>query len=167
VAQVSYRDQTFIDKDLDEIFPRIGILYQQWDIARLPARLAQATTLDDMQKAEIVSLYQAELDSLKSQRGYLAEDIIILTPQTANLDELLKMFKKEHHHSDDEVRFCVAGEGVFTVKSPAGDFADILMKPGDLIVVPAGVRHWFGLTETQQIIAARVFKTTSGWKAIY
>ncbi|MGX1451877.1 cupin superfamily acireductone dioxygenase involved in methionine salvage, partial [Cytobacillus horneckiae] len=29
-----------------------------------------------------------------------------------NLDELLKNFQREHHHTDDEVRFIVSGHGV-------------------------------------------------------
>jgi cupin superfamily acireductone dioxygenase involved in methionine salvage len=42
---------------------------------------------------------------------YQSQDVISLSDTTPNLDELLKNFQREHHHTDDEVRFIVSGHG--------------------------------------------------------
>ena len=118
-----------------------------------------------MQKA-IIQAYEKELKELKEKKGYVTEDIVVLSEKTPNLEELLEKFKKEHHHIDDEVRFVVDGSGVFPIKIN-GEIVDVYVEEGDLIVVPAGARHWFELDENRKIKCIRVFKTPEGWEAIY
>ena len=86
-----------------------------------------------------------------------------------NLDEICKKFDKEHHHSEDEVRFTVNGEGVFEIadQSNEGEMYKFTAQKGDLIVVPAKRRHLFYLTEKKHIQCIRLFKTKEGWEAIY
>lgn len=89
-----------------------------------------------------------------------------MSDKTPNLEALLEKFKKEHHHVDDEVRFVVDGSGVFPLKLD-GEVVEVWVEAGDLIVVPAGTRHWFELDENRKIKCIRVFKTPAGWEAIY
>ncbi|MCY9218954.1 cupin domain-containing protein, partial [Bacillus haynesii] len=83
------------------------------------------------------------------------------------LDELLKNFKQEHHHTDDEVRFIVSGHGIFAIEGKEGTFFDVLLNPGDLISVPENTRHYFTLQEDRKVVAVRIFVTTEGWVPIY
>ena len=77
---------------------------------------------------------------------------------------LRQKFLSEHTHSEDEVRFFVAGSGQFTLH--LGDKVyDILCEQGDLIGVPDGTRHWFDMSEQPHFVAIRLFNNPAGWVA--
>lgn len=116
---------------------------------------------------EIIAHFQEPLAAIKAQHGYLSEDIVSMTAETPNLDQLLAKFEAVHHHSDDEVRVVLSGEGIFGIVPEEGPPFEIHVETGDLIIVPAFTRHWFTLKESRRIVALRIFKTPAGWTAIY
>lgn len=144
-----------------------GVIYERWDISKLPAHLREKYDLNDEEKAEVIQVFRSEIDDLSRKRGYVTEDVISLSPTTPNLDQLLESFKAEHHHTDDEVRFIVSGHGIFAIKGRDGRYFDVELEPGDLISVPQNYRHYFTLMEDRQVVAIRIFKTTEGWVPIY
>ncbi len=143
------------------------VLYEKWDISKLPAHLQNNYALTDENKEEILTLFSNEIADVSQRRGYKAHDIISLSSATPNLDELLINFKQEHHHTDDEVRFIVSGHGIFAIQGKDGRFFDVELEPGDLISVPENVRHYFTLQDDRQVVAIRIFVTTAGWVPIY
>lgn len=143
------------------------VIYEQWDILKLPTRLQEKFQLTDDEKKEILEVFKAEIADISERRGYQAQDIISLSDSTPNLDQLLSNFKQEHHHSDDEVRFIVSGHGVFVIQAKDGKFFDVELNPGDLISVPENTRHYFTLMEDRKVVAVRIFVTTEGWVPIY
>ncbi len=169
MAKLVFRSSGERIEDLDEIkkfLNQHNVLYEKWGTERLPEDLKKDYNItEEMQKA-IIQAYEKELKELKEKKGYVTEDIVVLSEKTPNLEELLEKFKKEHHHIDDEVRFVVDGSGVFPIKIN-GEIVDVYVEEGDLIVVPAGARHWFELDENRKIKCIRVFKTPEGWEAIY
>ncbi|GED15068.1 1,2-dihydroxy-3-keto-5-methylthiopentene dioxygenase [Aneurinibacillus migulanus] len=143
------------------------VIYEKWGVERLEGNLKENYSLSDAEKQQIIDSFRTEIDELSARRGYETEDIIVLSDATPNLDALLDKFKEEHHHTDDEVRFCVDGHGIFTLKGNDGRYFDVVMEPGDLISVPAYTRHWFTLCEDRKIKCIRIFVTPAGWEAIY
>lgn len=113
------------------------------------------------------AVYQPVLDDLKGRRGYHTQDTVQLSPQTPNLDVVLKKFDDEHIHDDDEVRFVLSGAGVFDIRAKDERWMRIVVEPGDLIVVPAGVNHRFELTAEKAIHCVRLFKDAAGWVPRY
>jgi 1,2-dihydroxy-3-keto-5-methylthiopentene dioxygenase len=111
--------------------------------------------------------FQAPLDQLKQERGYIEQDEVQLSPATPNLDAICAKFVDEHFHDDDEVRFVLEGEGIFDIRSKDDQWMRVVVERGDLIVVPANRHHRFLLTETKQIRCVRLFKDTSGWTPHY
>jgi len=111
--------------------------------------------------------YQPAMERLMAARGYLTQDIIELRPDTPGLGELCDKFKDEHLHTDDEVRFVLAGEGVFDLRSADGRWLRAEVSAGDLLVVPEGLYHRFFLTDRRQIRCVRLFKDATGWTPIY
>ena len=111
--------------------------------------------------------YQAPLDQLKGERGYIQQDEVALSPETPNIDAICAKFVDEHLHDDDEVRFVLEGEGIFDIRSRDDRYMRVVVEPGDLIVVPAHRHHRFMLTETQTIRCVRLFKDASGWVPRY
>lgn len=115
---------------------------------------------------EILSAYADDIDRLKARGGYQSHDVIRLTPDHAARAELRQKFLAEHVHDDDEVRFFVEGSGLFYIHHDGAVHA-LECTAGDLIVVPAGTRHWFDMGERPAFTAIRLFITPDGWSAHY
>jgi 1,2-dihydroxy-3-keto-5-methylthiopentene dioxygenase len=114
-----------------------------------------------------IDAFQAPLDALKRDRGYVHQDVVELLPTTPGLDAICAKFVDEHLHDDDEVRFILDGEGIFDVRSRDDRAMRILVEAADLVVVPAERYHRFLLTESRTIRAVRLFKDPSGWVPRY
>jgi 1,2-dihydroxy-3-keto-5-methylthiopentene dioxygenase len=143
------------------------VIYEQWDISKLPASLKEKYLLTDEEEDQILDVFKSEIEDISSRRGYKAQDVISLAEHTPNLDQLLENFQKEHHHTDDEVRFIVSGHGVFIIQGKDGNFFEVHLNPGDLISVPENTRHYFTLSDDRKVVAIRIFVTTEGWVPIY
>jgi 1,2-dihydroxy-3-keto-5-methylthiopentene dioxygenase len=111
--------------------------------------------------------YAPRVDALKRERGYIEQDIVALSPQTPNLDAICAKFVDEHHHTDDEVRFVLEGEGIFDIRSRDDRYMRVVVEPGDMIIVPKDRHHRFLLTESKTIRCVRLFRDTSGWVPVY
>src|SRR3546814_16560567 len=68
----------------------------------------------------------------------------------------------EHFQKEDEVRFFVAGSGLFTMH--VGDRVyEIECVKDDLIAVPDGTTHWFDMGPEPRFVAIRFFTKPAGW----
>jgi 1,2-dihydroxy-3-keto-5-methylthiopentene dioxygenase len=143
------------------------VIYENWDIQKLPEDLREKYSLSDEEKERILVSFADEIKDISERRGYQAQDVISLSESTPNLDQLLKNFQQEHHHTDDEVRFIVSGHGVFIIQGKDGGFFEVFLDPGDLISVPENIRHYFTLQEDRKVVAVRIFVTSEGWVPIY
>jgi 1,2-dihydroxy-3-keto-5-methylthiopentene dioxygenase len=162
-GETEYRN----DADIARLCDPLGIERDRWDVATLGEDVCREAAKTPAHSQKILDYIRERLETLKARNGYLTEDIVCLSPETPNLADLLAMFDKEHHHTDDEVRAVLSGRGVFGIVPPEGEPFEIHVEAGDLIVVPAYTRHWFTLYPEQFITALRVFKTPAGWKALY
>jgi len=139
----------------------LGIDYERWDLSRVAA---------DASAEDVLAAYSAEIDELKRRGGYRTADIIDVHPETPGLDNLLARFDKEHTHSEDEVRFVLAGRGIFFLhlRDQGEDkVVSVEVHPGDLLRVPRGTTHWFTLCGDRRIRAIRWFQDTTGWTPLY
>jgi 1,2-dihydroxy-3-keto-5-methylthiopentene dioxygenase len=135
----------------------LGIDYERWDLSRVA---------EDASAAAVLEAYEAEIDEMKERGGYVTADVIDVNPETPNLDAMLARFDKEHTHSEDEVRFMLAGRGIFFLHL-AGKVVSVEVGPGDMLRVPRGTTHWFTLCPEHRIRAIRWFQRTSGWTPEY
>jgi 1,2-dihydroxy-3-keto-5-methylthiopentene dioxygenase len=111
--------------------------------------------------------WQPRIDALMAERGYVKQDVVALGPDTPNLEALCAKFVDEHHHTEDEVRFTLDGEGIFDIRSRDDRWMRVTVEPGDLLVVPANRHHRFFLTDKKTIRCVRLFQTPDGWVAHY
>ena len=123
--------------------------------------------INDLNVQDPLIKYKNQIEKLKKKLGYMTADCCSLNTSNPNLDKMLEPFKKEHHHTDDEVRFTVEGEGIFGVNPLTGPSFEVYVEPGDLLVVPAMTRHWFELTDKKNICCIRIFKENPKWEAVY
>ena len=146
-------------KEITSGLAKHGIDYERWQPAHAVA--------DDAPAEEILRAYATEIEQLKTRGGYVTADVIDVNPTTPGLDEMLAKFNREHWHDEDEVRFIIAGHGLFHIHSKTSQVLAIEVSAGDLIRVPRGTLHWFNLCSDRRIRAIRLFQDTSGWTPHY
>ena len=134
----------------------IGVRFEQWQTGSDLSAGAQPE--------EVISAYRKDIDRLMQEDGYQTVDVVSLSADHPQKAELRQKFLSEHTHSEDEVRFFVAGEGLFTLHADNKVF-EVLCKKGDLISVPANTPHWFDMGPNPGFIAIRLFNNPDGWVA--
>lgn len=133
----------------------LGVRFERWPTRDLPAG-ADADA--------ILAAYAPEVARLKAEHGYRSVDVISLAPDHPERETLRTKFLSEHTHDEDEVRFFVRGEGLFTLHAGARVY-NMLCTSGDLISVPAGIQHWFDMGAAPSFTAIRLFVNPDGWIA--
>lgn len=162
MAQVIIADENRTISDVNEIrtfLEPFGIWYEHWPVeGRLP---------ENATNEQILSEFSPEIESLKVRGSFVTADVINVNRDTPNLDAMLAKFDKEHTHSEDEVRFTVAGRGVFHIHPQSGPVFAVEVESGDLINVPNGTKHWFNLCDDKSIRCIRLFEDAGGWTPHY
>ena len=146
MAQLHYGERQYTDHEtIAKILGEENIPFERWD---LPETDSNHQPTDD---EAVLLAHRSSIERLKLDHGYVTSDLVALSKETPNLDEISKKFDQEHHHSEDEVRFTVEGAGVFEIngQSPNAERLKLTTEPGDLLVIPAGRRHLFYLTEAK------------------
>jgi 1,2-dihydroxy-3-keto-5-methylthiopentene dioxygenase len=160
VVRVPEEGRTLKTKEaVTEYLASINIEYRTWEPEHPTSPTAPAE--------EILQAYRKEIDELKARGGYVTADVINVTKDTPNLDVMLAKFSREHWHDEDEVRFILAGHGVFHIHPAGKPVVAIEVESGDLIRVPRGTWHWFDLCADRQIRAIRLFQDPAGWTPAY
>src|SRR6266436_3426090 len=149
VAVLRIPDENRSLREHDEVrnyLAGIGIDYERWES---PADLPLDASADQV------------------LGGYVTADVIDVNADTPGLDAMLAKFNIEHRHDEDEVRYIVAGRGLFHIHPQQGPVVAIEVEAGDLIRVPRGTLHWFDLCGDRRIRAIRLFQDKSGWTPHY
>jgi len=139
----------------------LGIDYERWDLSILAENAADLAPAE-----EVLAAFAAPIEEMKQRGGYTTADVIDVSPDTPGLEAMLARFDKEHTHSEDEVRFILAGRGIFFLDLDEC-VASVEVGPGDMLRVPRGTRHWFTLCDERRIRAVRWFQDTTGWTPHY
>lgn len=143
-------------EDISSTLAQVGVRFEHWQ-ANQPI---SAQSSDD----EVVAAYFDDILRLKKEGGYVAVDVINVDEQHPQKEALRAKFLEEHVHSEDEVRFFVAGRGLFNLHIDQHIYA-VLCEKGALISVPAGSKHWFDMGEHPRFTALRLFNNPEGWVA--
>lgn len=118
-------------EDIASTLAEVGVRFERWEAA---APIAAGASQD-----EVIAAYAHEIERLKRERGYITVDVVSLNSDHPQKAELRAKFLDEHRHGEDEVRFFVAGRGLFVLHIEEHVYA-VLCERNDLISVPAGTR---------------------------
>ena len=150
--------QTSRANEIASQLKRVGVRFEQWQ--------TDATLKPGDPTETVLAAYRKDIDRLIAEEGYQTVDVVSLNANAPNKGELRQKFLIEHTHGEDEVRFFVGGEGLFTLHIGKEVF-EVLCQQGDLISVPAKTPHWFDMGPNPNFIAIRLFNNPEGWVAHY
>ncbi|MDX1804125.1 MAG: cupin domain-containing protein [Alcanivorax sp.] len=139
-----------------QVLGRAGIRYEQWQAGQ---RLSEHP-----EQEEVIAAYRADIDRLIAAQGYQSVDVVSMVPDHPDKAVFRQKFLEEHRHSEDEVRFFVDGQGLFTLHIDDKVY-EVLCTKGDLISVPANTPHWFDMGPNPRFVAIRLFNNPEGWVA--
>ncbi|GET88156.1 hypothetical protein, conserved [Leishmania tarentolae] len=148
-------------RDENRLSPNVPASYEALGEAGVSYRHFDSKGVSD----DIESFIQPLLKKL----NYQSYDVVNLSP--TNLGEekfnaLAEQHFAEHLHEDDEVRLVLEGQGYFDVRDIHDRWIRLLSKPGDCIVVPAGMYHRFTTDQGKYIKTLRIFKEAPRWVAL-
>lgn len=136
----------------------LGVRFERWPL--------DAVRDADAPAEDILAAMRPQLDALMGASGAGSADVIRMRGAGEGYAAMRQKFLDEHTHSEDEVRFFVAGSGIFTLHI-AGHVYAARCDAGDLISVPAGIKHWFDAGDAPHFTVLRVFTDTTGWTPHY
>ena len=119
---------------------KIGVAFEQWQ--------ASAPVAPGDAPEKIMDAYRADIDRLVAQHGFKTVDVVSIAPDNPQREAMRTKFLDEHFHKEDEVRFFVAGSGLFTLHVNDEVYE---VKSGDSL----------------SKIAKRVYGNASDWKRIF
>ncbi|MDJ0553791.1 MAG: cupin domain-containing protein [Microcoleaceae cyanobacterium MO_207.B10] len=155
--------------DITRELAPLNIQLNYWPVGEDPEvnKLLKKEVLNDQEKEQLLQALDHYFEDLKQTAGYQSRDLVAIHPDIPNLDAMLSKFDKCHIHEDDEVRYIVAGEGIFGFVRSDGSQVELKVQPEEYINVPANTEHWFYLTSEKRVKAVRYFISTEGWVPRY
>ena len=136
-------------EDIAATLAEQGVRFERWQ----PGSVERGAS-----DAELIAACQAQIDKL----GYSAAEVLRNAADPAQNAELRGQFLEERRYSEDDARFFLAGQGLFALH--IGDYVyAVRCEKNDLLVVPAGMAHWFDMGDNPHFVALRLFNTAKGW----
>jgi 1,2-dihydroxy-3-keto-5-methylthiopentene dioxygenase len=147
----------------------LGITLNRWDApeSARAKELLDKQSLTDAEKEELLNTVENRFEQLKRDKGYKTRDMVVIHEDVPGRAEMLAKFSKIHYHTDDEVRYMLAGRGYFGFVDPDDEQFLLEVSAGDYINVPANTEHWFEMRDSKRLKAVRYFIDTSGWAPVY
>lgn len=137
----------------------VGIGFSRWQAdPEGPAITAGASP------ESVLHAYRHDIAELMQRGGYQSVDVVSMRPDHPDRVAMRGKFLNEHTHAEDEIRFFVAGSGLFSIHTH-GQVFEIECCQNDLINLPAGTKHWFDMGDQPFFVAIRIFTNASGWVA--
>lgn len=133
---------------------KIGVGFEQWTASK-PVSPGDPPE-------QIMEAYRADIDRLVKERGFRSVDVVSIAPDNPQKEAMRAKFLDEHYHQEDEVRFFVAGSGLFTLHVDSTVY-ELLCEQGDLVSVPDRALHWFDMGPEPSFVAIRFFTEPDGW----
>ena len=143
-------DPDFIATELK----KLGVTFERWKATKA---IAPGAAPED-----VIDAYRADIDRLVVERGFKTVDVVSIAPDNPQREAMRAKFLDEHYHKEDEVRFFVAGSGLFTLHV-GGKVYEIECVQDDLIGVPDSTLHWFDMGPEPSFVAIRFFTEPDGW----
>jgi len=130
-----------------------GVRFARWQ----PSPIEKGASDEQM-----ITAYQAQIAAL----GYTCVEVLRVAVDQPQQAEQRAGSLEERRCSADDVRFFVAGQGLFCLH--IGDYVyAVRCEKNDLLVIPAGVAHWFDMGENPNFVVLRLFDAAKGGEPVF
>jgi 1,2-dihydroxy-3-keto-5-methylthiopentene dioxygenase len=146
---------------------KLGVGVKHWPTPVNIRALLDQKSLNDAEKDQVLKAFEQRFNELKKEKGYSARDLVVIHEDIPGLADMLGKFDKVHIHTDDEVRYIVAGRGYFGFVEPDGKQFLVEVTEGDFVNVPKNAEHWFEMRDSKRCKAVRYFGENPNWQAVY
>lgn len=134
--------------DIQSTLAEHGIGFERWQ----PGVIEKGAS-----EAQMIAAYRPQIDAL----GYATTQVVSVTGDHPHTPELRDQFLVERSYSEDSACFFIAGQGLFMLH--VGDYVyGVRAEKNDLLVIPAGIPHWFDIGENPHMVALRLFPSAEG-----
>lgn len=134
--------------DIASTLAEHGVRFERWQ----PAVIEKGA--DD---ATMIAAYQPRINAL----GYACVEVLHAPGDPAQKAGLRDQFLAERRYSEDEARFFIAGQGLFALH--IGDYVyGVRCEKNDLLLIPAGMPHWFDMGEHPHFVTLRLSHAAGG-----
>ncbi|KEX92971.1 Acireductone dioxygenase [compost metagenome] len=142
-------------EDIASTLAEQGVRFDHWQAT---AKIRPGASHED-----VISACQAPIDTLMTQHGLRAIDVISLDRDHPQKESIRASFFAEHRQDETEVMLFSAGSALLSVY--IDDYVyEVLCEKGDLIVLPAGTRQWLDIGEQPYVVAIRL-SSSQPWVA--
>ncbi|HLA30416.1 MAG TPA: acireductone dioxygenase [Pseudomonas sp.] len=135
-------------EDIASTLAAVGVQFAQLQVAQ--------PVLAGASQDEVIAACQAQIDQLMSEHGYACLDVLSLCDEQGLNSEMRASLLKEQRCAVAQLRYCVAGRGLLSLHIDDYVYA-LLCEKNDLVVLPAGTRHWFDSGERPRVALIRLF----------
>lgn len=118
--------------------------------------------LNDHERQRILETHKHQFKAIQKRDNYQWREIMILHPGSPLLYPLLTQNMPWHTHQQAEGYHILEGECIIGLKHPDGMEMELLLQKEDYIKIPAGVPHWFSLTNSLNLKAIKYSLTVKG-----
>ncbi len=135
-------------EDIAALLAEQGVRFERWQ----PGRIEKGAS-----DAQIIEACREQISAL----GYQGAEVFSVVDGLPQPDAVRAQWLKERRYSEDHVCCFVSGQGVFALH--VGDYLyAVRCEKNDLLVIPAGMAHWFDMGHNPYFITLRPFMTEQG-----
>jgi 1,2-dihydroxy-3-keto-5-methylthiopentene dioxygenase len=134
-------------EDIASTLAEQGVRFDRWPAT---AKIRPGASHDD-----VINAYQAPIDSLMTEHGLRAVDVISLDRDHPQKDSIRTSLFDEQRQDQDEVLLFASGSALISVRIDDYVYA-VLCEKNDLITLPAGTRQWLDIGQQPFVVALRL-----------
>uniref|UniRef100_A0A6M2CHI9 acireductone dioxygenase (Fe(2+)-requiring) n=1 Tax=Rhipicephalus microplus TaxID=6941 RepID=A0A6M2CHI9_RHIMP len=106
------------------------------------------------------------LECIRQRKKIRYEDRLHLSPHKEDYVSMIDMFRREHKHPDEEVRYFERGTGFLDVRDKSDRWLRVQVRAGHLLVLPPQIYHRFSpATQQEELVIHRLFEDVDAWTA--
>lgn len=106
--------------------------------------------------AELITANALQIEQLKALYGHASAEILSLCDERGEGSELARGLRQEQACQPAQVHYYLAGRGLLALHS--GDYVySLLCEKNDLLLLPAGIAHWFDAGAHPRVAVLRLF----------
>ena len=156
-SQFNLREPYQVSEKVDVLSKQLaedGIYFRRLPLVATPSN-------ESLSDEQILGLYKNQIETVNEYMHYKVTDVASITTNDAVAISIRDRYLSEHTHDDDEVRFFIEGSILLYIHVEQRIHM-LNCTAGDLVIIPAGVKHWLDIGPNPNFTCIRCYNTKQG-----